>query len=200
MNALDIRAVMIIPAAGMSLRHPPNKLLLPVDGKITVVERTVETFIDLVEEIIVVTGFQGDSVRRLLAGRSGDRIRFAHNPDFATGLASSIRAGLNAVDNVCDYFGFCPGDKPFIQRETVIRLLDILKQENPAVLIPKFTGTNGHPVFFHRDLRDELLAVSGDSGGRTVLREHSDRSLMVPVEDNGTILDMDIFLENRGKK
>ena len=63
------------------------------------------------------------------------------------------------------------------------------------VLLPVFDGRDGHPVFFRTGLREQLLALTGDAGGRSLIRELGDAVVRVPVEDEGVALDLDAILE-----
>ena len=184
---------LIITAAGLSQRRPPNKLLLPL-GEKTVIETTVEIFIDTPLDITVVTGHQREKIEPLLYQRFGDRITIVHNPDYASGLASSVTAGLKNNPGEPDYWCFCNGDKPFIKQATIEYLLAELERSKPPIMIPAFHDQIGHPTFFSADFTSELLALTGDSGGRDILQRHRREVLFVPVADEGVSLDMDCYL------
>jgi len=187
--------VVIITAAGLSSRHPPNKLLLKI-GKETVIERTVATFIALPVDIIVITGWQSEKVTPVLLDRFGDRITVMNNPAYATGLASSIRAALESfAPRRYSYLAFCNGDRPFIKPQTAAELLKRVEGDTPFIAAPTFDGTMGHPTFFSSSLHGELAAITGDRGGRTLLKKYADRVTYYPVADQGTTWDMDYYLE-----
>ena len=84
----------IVLAAGSSSRmEGANKLLLPWQKQCVlqvVVERVCE--VDL-GEVVVVTGHQRVEVEEAL---SRYPVRLIHNPDFAEGMAASIRVGVEA--------------------------------------------------------------------------------------------------------
>ncbi len=184
---------MVIPAAGFSRRHRQNKLLLKVDG-LTVIERTVSTFLTLPLDIVVVVGHRKERVRAVIEERFGSDVEIVENPDFKTGMASSLKAGIRASGADCPCFGFCNGDKPFISRDTVSSLLQLLEQRAPAILVPTFHGTIGHPTFFSASLKHELLALTGETGGREIIKRHPEQTLFFAVEDEGVVLDMDRYL------
>ncbi len=189
-----MKVLMIITAAGQSRRHPPNKLLIPIGGE-TVIEKTVSTFVGLPTDVLVVTGYEQEKIMAVLTPRFEKQVKFCHNEDFASGLSSSVRAGIQAGGDRYDYYGFCNGDKPFISPETVKTLLHRLDVSQPLILLPKVGETPGHPSFFHRSLRDELLTLDGDSGGRPLIRKYAKDTEYVSVEDKGVITDMDQTLE-----
>lgn len=185
----------IIPAAGMSKRQPPNKLLLRLKDR-TVIETTVECFIDEPVDIFVVIGHQKSQLRTLLNQRFGNRITIIENPRFKTGMASSLKAALVDISVETRYIGVCPGDKPFIAARTIRRLIDKLTTKNPLILAPSYEEAIGHPVFFAISLKAELAAISGDEGGRSVMQKHLEETTIIPVPDAGVVRDMDAHLEN----
>lgn len=184
----------IIPAAGLSSRHPPNKLLLDLEG-MTAIERTVSTFIDFPLDIYVVTGYQGEKTASLLRKKFGDLITVIDNPHYELGLSSSIKAALRVLNRDYSYLGICPGDKPFILSATVAKMLDALDRELPLLAAPIYHDRLGHPCFFAAELKPELLAVTGDIGGREIIRNYPDRLLKIPLNDEGIIMDLDRYLD-----
>ena len=186
---------LIITAAGLSRRRPPNKLLLPL-GEKTVIETTVGNFIDTPLDITVVTGHQREKIEPLLTRRFGNRITIVYNPDYASGLASSVKVGLTITTENPDYWCFCNGDKPFIKSATIDYLLAELERLQPQILVPTVNDQSGHPTFFSADFTPELLALTGDTGGRDILQRHGHDVLFVPVDDEGISLDMDCYLAN----
>ncbi len=182
----------IILAAGISSRHP-DKLFRKIDGK-TVIEKTISTFTDFAVEISVVLGFQAGNLREIIEKQFDEKVRILENPHFQKGKSTSIHAGISACADA-DYFGFCNADLPFIKSQTVANLLEILKTEKPLILAPKFQNKMGHPTFFHQKLRNKLLQISGNFGGKYVVNAHPE-TVFVAVKDSGVTLDMDKSLEN----
>src|ERR1700736_4630015 len=85
----------IILAAGRSTRMGgPNKLLAELGGKPLVRIVTEQALASKAQSVVVVTGHQADEVQKALQGL---KVTFAHNPDFAEGLAGSVKTGIAAV-------------------------------------------------------------------------------------------------------
>jgi len=192
------RIQLIITAAGLSRRQPPNKLLMPFGDK-TVIETTVGNFINTNMDIAVVTGHQRERIESLLIQRFSDRITIVHNPDYASGLASSIKTGIAHQASEPDYWCFCNGDKPFIKPVTIELLITELEHRKPQILIPTFQDQPGHPTFFSFKLTSEILALTGDTGARVILQLHGREVLFVPVADEGVSLDMDLYIDQQGE-
>ena len=184
---------MIITAAGRSTRFPPNKLLVALEDR-TAIEHTVNTFINFDLDIYVVLGYQSDEIRDALEQRFDDRVIFEYNTKFHTGMASSVLTGIKAAGRSYDYWCFCPGDKPFIQKQTVARLIQELENHKPLILAPRYQGQPGHPTFFSTELYPAFMEISGDTGGRKILEDFQHETLFITVTDEGVSLDMDQYL------
>lgn len=181
----------IILAAGRSRRMgEQNKLLLEIGGQ-PVLARVLRAFAEVpVDEIIVVTGMQHERVAALVGPES--EARFAYNPDFPSGMASSIRRGIRAAAPEAAGYALCPGDLPLLSGHTVDRLCQTFAaQTAPRIVAPTYEGQQGHPVLFGASFRKELLGVEGDRGARDLLRRDEAPLIRVPVHDDGILRDVD---------
>ncbi len=190
---------MIIPAAGKSTRNPPNKLLMPL-GDMTVIEQTISMLTKFPVTITIVTGHQQERLVEVVGKQLVDNIEIVENPDYETGMASSLIAGISSSTVDFDYYGFCLGDKPFIKEATIRLLLENLLSERPKILAPAFEKKIGHPVFFAKSMKFELLSMSGDKGAKSIIEKNLVDLVEVPVSDKGVILDMDIYLDMKSDK
>src|SRR5438094_6723358 len=96
------------------LGHDAHQLLAVEFGKKLVRIVAEQALASKATEVIVVTGHQADLVEQALAGL---KVRFARNPDFAGGLASSVKAGISAVSDKADGAIVCLGDMPLIDAQ-----------------------------------------------------------------------------------
>ncbi len=190
-----LNLALIITAAGRSTRFPPNKLLETLEDR-TVIERTIDSFSDFSLDTYVILGYQSELTQQVLEKRFGNRISYEYNPQFHTGLASSVITGINAAGNSYDYWCFCPGDKPFIQPNTIGFLIDKLGQEKPLILVPQFQNIPGHPTFFSTELVTQFMEIRGDIGGRQIIDTFHQETLFIDVSDKGVSLDMDNYMES----
>ncbi len=191
--ALRPRIQLIIPAGGLSRRHPPNKLLLEVDTHLPAIARTVSRFLASDWGINVVLGHESRKVAAPLQ-RFGNRVQLLENHDYAEGLAAAVRLGVARAPEV-EYFAFHPGDKPFLHESTWQRLEEILWSVRPPILVPRYQNQPGHPVFIASTYREKLLALKGDIGGRQ-LWHHAPAVHFVDMDDPGVVLDLDEYLDN----
>ncbi|MCT8267297.1 molybdopterin-binding/glycosyltransferase family 2 protein [Afifella sp. JA880] len=170
----------IVLAAGRSRRMGgPNKLLARFDD-VPLVRRTVETVTASgVSEVVVVTGHMREAVEEVLEG-SGARL--VHNPDFAEGLASSLRVGLRALPEGVSGALIVLADMPGLTREAIVQMLAAFEPDaSRSIVLATASGKHGNPVLWARRYFDELLQVSGDTGGRHVIGLHPDDVFEVEI-------------------
>ncbi len=113
------------------------------------------------------------------------------NPSPEEGPIGSLRASLGVVDDSVEGVSFCPVDHPLIHEDTVRSLIDMFRQSQAPLVVPTFNGEHGHPVLFCRVLFDALLNDALPEGARTVVHRHVDDTAWVPVDDEGTVIDID---------
>jgi molybdenum cofactor cytidylyltransferase len=165
----------VVLAAGQSSRMGQAKQLLVVDGE-TLVNRAVRVALQsAVQRVIVVTGAYADEVCMALAPMqkvAGDRIQLVHNPEWLSGQAASMQAGLIALPEQFQVALFLPVDQPFLQ-PLLLRQLARLWRQGARLAAPVVNGQiRGAPAIFDRSLWPELLAIAGDRGGRAVLQKY----------------------------
>jgi molybdenum cofactor cytidylyltransferase len=80
-----------------------------------------------------------------------------------------------------------PADLPLIQARTLLAVAQALQSQ--SIVVPTFHGERGHPVGFAAQCRDELVALTGDSGARALVQRHG--AHLLAVEDAGCVHDVD---------
>jgi molybdenum cofactor cytidylyltransferase len=180
----------VVLAAGRSTRMGgPNKLLTSWRGK-PLVRTTVENVLaSRASPVVVVTGHQAEAVRAALGGLP---VTFAHNPDFAEGLSTSVGAGIAAVPPDADAAVICLGDMPGVDATLVDALIGAFDPERGALaIVPTLEGRRGNPVLWARRFFPELRHLEGDSGARQILSANRDAVVEVPVASRGAAIDVD---------
>lgn len=182
----------VILAAGRSSRMGEgiNKLLAEV-GDRPVIRRVAEAALaSRARPVIVVTGHERARVEAALAGLD---VSFVHNADHATGMASSLRAGIAAVPETVAGALVVLGDMPLLAPGLLDRLMDAhAPVAGRLIAAPVEGGQRGHPVLWSRRFFGELSALEGDVGARAILAANAELVAEVPVTaEEGAFLDVD---------
>jgi molybdenum cofactor cytidylyltransferase len=139
--------------------------------------------------VVVVTGHQADLVAQALSGLN---VKLVFNPDFAGGLASSVKAGVAAVPETADGALICLGDMPLIDAGLIDRLIDAFAPDRGnLIVLPVAEGRRGNPVLWSRRFFGELMTLEGDVGARHLIAKHGEAVAEVPVEGDSAFLDID---------
>ena len=180
----------IVLAAGRSTRMgEANKLLQSVRGKPMLRHAVEAQLASRARPIIVVTGHQPEAVAAMLAGLD---VSLVHNPDFASGLASSVRAGLAALPETAAGVIVSLGDMPNVTGGVIDRLAQVFADSGEALaVVPTLLGQRGNPVLLARALFAEIAKLDGDQGARRLLDAAGDAIVEVPLDDPAIALDID---------
>lgn len=185
----EARIGIIILAAGQGRRMGgPNKLLARIGG-VSLARRAAEAALaSRAASVTVVTGHRPQDLRAELDGLD---VSFAHNPDFADGLSTSLRTGVVAVGNTVDAVLVMLADMPAIDSKTLDGLMAAFSPVGPGrVVVPTGGGQRGNPVIWARDYFEELGAITGDKGARDLITVHAGAVLEIEIGAQA-LLDLD---------
>ena len=187
--AVGPRVGAVVLAAGSGSRMGGgNKLLQPVGG-VPMVRRAVNAALaSRCTPVVVVTGFAAGEVEACLAGRE---VAFRHNPEHATGMASSLRCGLAALPDDVEAAVVVLADMPCIEGSHIDRLIEAFDPRRPKIVVPMKDGRRGNPVLWPRGYFAEIQAVAGDVGARDVLSRHAGKIEQVGFDDDAIFADVD---------
>jgi molybdenum cofactor cytidylyltransferase len=183
------RVAAIVLAAGRSTRMgAENKLLADIGGK-PMVRRVVEAALaSTARPVLVVTGHMAADVAKALAGL--DVVPIA-NPDYATGLASSLKAGIREVPADCDGALILLGDMPRVAVEHIDRLIDAFAAAPDAIIVPVHEGRQGNPVLWPLRYFPQLLHLEGDAGAKRLIAVHGAQVREVEIGSDAVFADVD---------
>ncbi|MFD2181205.1 NTP transferase domain-containing protein [Rhodoplanes azumiensis] len=170
----------VVLAAGRSTRMGgPNKLLAEIGGRPLVRIVVDAVLASQAGPIVVVTGHQRDRVRAALANLP---VSFVHNPDYAEGLSTSVKAGIAALPEDVDGAIVCLGDMPQVDQDLIDRLIAAFDPEKGAlIVIPTVDGKRGNPVVWSRRFFAELGRLTGDVGARNLIATYQEAVAEVPA-------------------
>ncbi|HEV3311266.1 MAG TPA: nucleotidyltransferase family protein [Chloroflexota bacterium] len=176
----------IVLASGSSTRFGDgNKLLATVDGA-SVLFRTVAAYCAATRETLVVLQEGDEAVAAELASST---VRIIWNGEYRQGQSAALRLGVAALPDDAAAAVIGVADQPLLLASTIEALTTSWLRERIATVVPVYKGCPGNPVLFSRGLFPDLLAVTGDLGGREVMRRHPSRHVV--IEEWWTALDVD---------
>ncbi|KPF71630.1 4-diphosphocytidyl-2C-methyl-D-erythritol kinase [Bosea sp. AAP35] len=180
----------IVLAAGRSTRMgPDNKLLQNVRGQPMLRHAVEAQLASQARPVIVVTGHQQEQVAAVLAGLD---VTLVHNPDYADGLAGSVKAGLAALPETVAGAVVSLGDMPNVTASVIDRLAQVFAENGEALaVVPTLLGQRGNPVLLARALFAEVAKLEGDQGARRLLDAAGEALVEVPLDDPSIALDID---------
>ena len=183
----------LIFAAGESARMGRDKALLDFQGS-TFLNRLVALFLPRVDPLVVVLGHHAASIRETISADPSHPapLQIVINEHYQQGMLSSFQAGIRALPAETSATLFTLVDHPAVRASTLDQLLETLARKQPLLVIPRYQGQRGHPVAAARSILDEILALSGDSSPKNVIRAHRAETVFVDVDDPGVVTDVDL--------
>ena len=182
-GAVTARVAGILLAAGEGSRLGRPKALVELGGR-TLAERGVALLRDGgADPVLVVTG---------AVALAMPDVRIVRNPDWRTGMGSSLAAGLRALGG--DDLGaavLALADQPLVGAAAVRRLICAYR-DGASVVVASYDGKPRNPVLIARRHWESVLELAaGDTGARPFLRAHPELVTLVECGDTGSPYDVD---------
>ncbi len=179
----------IILAAGEGKRMGKVKLTLPLGDKqlIEWVLRAVK-YTPLDKYFLVVRPEDKEIIK------TGEKwgAEIVLNPEYKSGMSSSIQKALLQISpEDLEGFFLILGDQPLITSEIINKLIKSFSPGKREIVIPYFKNKRGNPVLFDIYWKDELMAVTGDVGGRVLVKAHPEKIKRVNISDETILFDID---------
>jgi molybdenum cofactor cytidylyltransferase len=182
----------IILAAGEGKRIGQHKLMLPLGTK-TVIDWVLEAVVKskLGKIILVVQPDDNKITKR--GTKYKYRVTVVSNPDYKDGMSTSLQKALVELDNQKNIDGFCVmlGDQPFINSNIINLLIKAFQKGNKEIIVPYYQGKSGNPVLFDIAWKEDFMKITGDMGGRLLIRAYPDKVKKVAMKDNAILFDID---------
>ena len=141
-----------------------NKLTKKIQG-VPLIKHSVKNILtSSVDELIVVLGYQKEIIEKLIDKH--EKIKFVYNKDFESGMASSIKAGLNHLSKNTEAFFICLGDMPLVNSAIYNQL--IKSKANKEIIVPTYKGQQGNPVLFDKSMKEIVMNITGDVGAKKI--------------------------------
>ena len=182
-----MRICAVVLAAGLSSRMGEEKLLMCYDGLPLgeYIFKNLKQNSALFSQVQVVGRLPQTHELAKLYG-----FGYTQNLQPSRGMGHSLALGVQAAEE-CDGFMVALSDMPRLKVGTVYTLCNAFAKEPTRIAVPLYGGRRGNPVIFPASFRQELSLLDGDSGGRNIIKRHSESLLRVQTYDDGILRDID---------
>jgi molybdenum cofactor cytidylyltransferase len=179
----------VLLAAGRSSRMGgPNKLMADFAGEPLLRRTARQVVASRVRRTVVVLGHQA---ARATAALDGLDVRLVANPDYASGLSSSLKAGIAALPAEAAGALVVLGDMPGVTVDDLDRLVTAFETAGGMSIVrATFNGKRGNPVILPRSLFAAVDGLSGDTGARHIVESGAAEIVDVEIGE-GAFLDVD---------
>ena len=179
----------IVLAAGGSTRLGRPKQLVQFRGR-PLIRCAAEAALDsgCVPVVVVIGANASDCAVQL----HGLPVRLAFNQTWHSGMASSIRTGLNAalsVNAMLDAALLCLCDQPYIRAATLHSIVAARQMHGARIVASEYAGSRGAPALFESSLFAELRALDAEDGARKLLAQFAGE--IFAVSNAPAALDLD---------
>tara|TARA_R100001369_G_scaffold64548_1_gene91754 strand:+ start:2118 stop:2708 length:591 start_codon:yes stop_codon:yes gene_type:complete len=181
-----MKIAILILAAGSSTRMGVAKQLLP-SGKTTLLGVIIECALKSnANKVCCVLGSNAEVIKQSI---SKYNIESFFNPNYKTGLSSSIVAGIEHLTNQnFDGLLILLGDQPLITAKYLNKMMDHFKKCDEKIIASKYNNTLGVPTIIPKRYFNKLLKLKGDKGAKDFLNTNTKE--IIPLE-NINLMDID---------
>ena len=162
----------IILAGGASTRLGQPKQLLQYHGKSLLAHSVEEAINSNADAVVIVLGKYADLFRE---GVDKGSVRVVTNQDWAEGMASSVRLGLDTLLNSKPYIDaviFMVCDQPHISSIVLNELITTQQKTTMQIVTCNYGGSMGPPALFHKKYFRELAKLNGDVGAKNIIQQN----------------------------
>lgn len=181
----------ILLAAGFSRRFGENnKLLYPLADGRPIALAAAQNLIQVLSTAVAIVRPENYDLAELLmaAGLQVFTCR-EHEQEMADSLAAAVRYS-SAFAESDKGFVIALADMPYIRPETIQAVANALAS-GASIVVPTYQNQRGHPVGFAAKFRNELQALRGDEGARSILKGHQSEIYTLECDDPGIVADID---------
>ncbi len=178
----------MILAAGESRRMGEAKLLLPFKGK-TIIETIVGNVVKSnVDKILVVLGSEKEKIEEKIKNLP---LEFAFNPDYRSGMLSSVQCGFKALAKDAQAALIILGDQPSVSSKVIDKIIAAYKKTGKGIVLPVYKKERGHPVLIDTKYREEVVSLSPQLGLRELVYNRPNDIFEVKVRTSSILCDID---------
>lgn len=121
------------------------------------------------------------------------RLNIIYESDSRKGVSYSIRAAVNASPSDTEAYAFFVADQPYLTEKTAENFLTFMEESQAPLGSIRCRNIPGNPTWFSQRYRHELLTLSADTGGRSILKKHAEKIIYFDISDPKELTDIDIL-------
>jgi molybdenum cofactor cytidylyltransferase len=178
--------VAVLLAAGAGTRFGGGKLLHPLSDGVAIAAHAARNLRAAMLDVVAVVR-PGDFPLADMLEQEGCHVTMC--AEAVRGMGYSLAHGITTAREAGGWV-VALADMPRIRPSTVEAVAAAISS-GALLAAPVYDGERGHPVAFSSKLRNELSALTGDSGARAVLERHASEIELVDCDDPGVVLDVD---------
>lgn len=191
----------ILLAAGNSSRMGTAKQILSYQGK-TLLDRTIDTAKEVFDQnqIILVLGANHNKIASKIANKD---IPIFINEEWESGMASSIKAGLEGLLNQFPdmencFISVC--DQPYLTSHIFTQMLQLRESSQKEMVVAKYAETMGVPALFSKKYFTSLMALEGEQGAKKIIQQNMEDVETFEFEKGAIDIDTKVDYENLKSK
>lgn len=177
------------------------KQLLSYQGK-ALLDRTIDTALEVFnqDQIILVLGANHNEIASKIENKN---IQISINDDWRSGMASSIKAGLEALlkqfqDLENCFISVC--DQPFLTSEIFTEMFQLKENSNKNIIAARYSDTIGVPALFSKKYFEVLMELSGEQGAKKIIQRSMEDVETFEFEKGAIDIDTKVDYENLKSK
>lgn len=175
----------VLLASGAGTRFGSNKLLHEIQGIPMICRAFAALPASLFDRAAVVSCYS-----EILALAEEHGYLPIPNPGAEEGQSVSLRLGLSQLLDM-DGVLFSVCDQPWLSRKSVERLLVEFLAVPDRICALSWQGKRGSPVIFPAYTFRDLLELTGDQGGKTIIQANAHRLHLVEADNPKELQDVD---------
>ena len=133
------------------------------------------------DEVICVTDDLAAARREILLADS--RLIWHFNSTAVRGQSTSVIAGLWASHPESDGVMLVAGELPLVRKELINALIARFENSPASIIVGSSSEQPTHPMLFRRELYPELLRLTGDDRGLSLIRKYSEKTALVDWQE-----------------
>lgn len=185
---INNRLGIVLLGAGNSKRFGGRKQFQIVDGE-EMYLKTAKKFSNISDKKVFVTQFEEMKEQINALG-----YQMALNPYPEWGISYSIQQGiktLGQMDSKVQAILFAVCDQPLLSEYSIEKMVNVYEQNPEKIICLSWQGQLGNPVIFPISYQEELIKLQGDVGGKRIVRQHLEETILVEAKREIELFDID---------